>query len=711
MALLFVCGLLGLTTQTADAAELNVEDYTATVSVGSSGLRVRDAPVTGAQIGSLWNGQRVRVTHHVTPGVWRKIVMSNGRAGYVSGDYLSAPPSGSRSGLIIGMDERCLDIANSNQNDVAKVILHPCHGGANQRFRYTDRGEIVTDLNGKCLDVLKPAATDVVMFSCHGRSNQKWYLKSNGTFESAYNGKCLDVWGGNHGIIKVYSCHAGRNQQWRFQSGGPSNPSPSPSPSPNPDLGDWQTKGVTLRASGGVFSVDIPRATPNIWEAAVFQRGVSVTRGGQYRMRFDAKADANRSINFWMGYQPTGSGSYTTIASKGFYLGTGWQTFTRDFTPSVSTSAAQLSFQLGDSAVDIDLRNISLQRIDSPAPAPAPEPEPRPPGGDFPPCEPGLPCDPPPVNVRVESWPPNDSVLRQVRDVIAGEIAGSSASERDAASLISAADDRELKSLCAIAFFQAQRIHDIAPPSITTGVDCLLKLMTAMKRRQAFAEYIEALGLYAQAWGTALEAAVENPVFQFFGITDAAYCYGNAMIAIDPNSTVEDFGSGVCVRTAAGAVFSSVLSTGRLALWLKRGGNRNSRVAGLLGTGTPGRVIRNRLDNSEFELAKKIVGYRGGNLSGPPTNNFAGIDGWLDGVPIQLKFRGGTSPTTASSAAREAGVKASNAGYSGVELFMDTPNLTQEVLLDGPMRDILRQQGSLEAITVFCKDGVLRFVK
>ena len=100
-ALFALCAalVLGMSTELR-AAEINVSDYTATVIVGSSGLRVRDAPISGAQIGSLWNGQQVRVTHHVTPGVWRKIVMSNGRSGYVSGDYLSPPPPSGASHVL-----------------------------------------------------------------------------------------------------------------------------------------------------------------------------------------------------------------------------------------------------------------------------------------------------------------------------------------------------------------------------------------------------------------------------------------------------------------------------------------------------------------------------------------------------------------------------------------------------------------------------------
>lgn len=105
---LLITFLLSSFVFSVNAAELNVDDYDAKVTVGESGLRVRVAPQTGSQIGSLFNGQTVRVTHHVVDlsGNWRKIAWSSGRVAYVSGDYLtkldnnssSTPTSSSTSG-------------------------------------------------------------------------------------------------------------------------------------------------------------------------------------------------------------------------------------------------------------------------------------------------------------------------------------------------------------------------------------------------------------------------------------------------------------------------------------------------------------------------------------------------------------------------------------------------------------------------------------
>lgn len=51
----------------------------------------------------------------------------------------------------------------------------------------------------------------------------------------------------------------------------------------------------------------------------------------------------------------------------------------------------------------------------------------------------------------------------------------------------------------------------------------------------------------------------------------------------------------------------------------------------------PGTVVRNALTDQEFAQAQDLARARGGEFVGAPTDSFPGIDGWLDGVPTQLK--------------------------------------------------------------------------
>jgi YD repeat-containing protein len=68
--------------------------------------------------------------------------------------------------------------------------------------------------------------------------------------------------------------------------------------------------------------------------------------------------------------------------------------------------------------------------------------------------------------------------------------------------------------------------------------------------------------------------------------------------------------------------------------------DRSSNVAEetlSLPPGSPGKVIRNSLDNLEYQQALDLVEFRGGVFEGAPKARFPGIDGWLDGTPVSLK--------------------------------------------------------------------------
>lgn len=118
-----------------------------------------------------------------------------------------------------------------------------------------------------------------------------------------------------------------------------------------------------------------------------------------------------------------------------------------------------------------------------------------------------------------------------------------------------------------------------------------------------------------------------------------------------------------------------------------------------------GNIVRNKLDSTELSFVQDIVGHRGGNFVGPPKKNYPGIDGWLDGTPVQLKQMTGNSPTAVSKYVRRAGEKATNAGYSGVDVFIQAPNVSKEAVMSGPINNIINQQSSLSTVYILTKDG------
>lgn len=122
-------------------------------------------------------------------------------------------------------------------------------------------------------------------------------------------------------------------------------------------------------------------------------------------------------------------------------------------------------------------------------------------------------------------------------------------------------------------------------------------------------------------------------------------------------------------------------------------------------------IVRNKFLQKEFEFAQEIVAHRGGNIVGPTKKNLQGIDGHLNGVPIQLKQLIGSSPTSVSQAAVQAGRKAANAGVSGVEVFIRAPGVSSEAIFSGPIKNILNQQTSLSAINILTADGWVRIIR
>jgi RHS repeat-associated protein len=124
-------------------------------------------------------------------------------------------------------------------------------------------------------------------------------------------------------------------------------------------------------------------------------------------------------------------------------------------------------------------------------------------------------------------------------------------------------------------------------------------------------------------------------------------------------------------------------------------------------TTSSGTVVQNQLSATEKAFAEKIVAKEGGTLIGQTVRNQPGIDGTLNGVPISLKqTQGGLGAVLKHASTAEA--KAARAGYSGVHLFIEAPNVESATLLDfasrGPLSSIPRQ-GTISEITVFTRNG------
>jgi hypothetical protein len=162
--------------------------------------------------------------------------------------------------------------------------------------------------------------------------------------------------------------------------------------------------------------------------------------------------------------------------------------------------------------------------------------------------------------------------------------------------------------------------------------------------------------------------------------------------------------------SGAGALpIAGILTT--LGKWFKRGDAAADGLKAL----PPGRgssVVNNALEPHEIAQANRIVEFRGGEFVGNTAKSFPGIDGYLNGVPASLKAYSGSKPAGVLKHASSAERSAKNAGYSGVELFVDAPGVSLTDLVDFGMKGPLSQipsQGTIASIYVRTGDGWVLF--
>ncbi|QQQ73978.1 PQQ-dependent sugar dehydrogenase [Saccharothrix sp. 6-C] len=203
--------------------------FTARVSSAGSGgtLSVRTGSPTGTVLGS--------VTVPVTGG-WETFTdvsttLSNVPSGTVT-LYLTfaggtgtlfdvdaytfgATTGGTRTGPIVGVSGKCVDVNGNSSADGTKVQLWTCNSGTNQRW--TVNGSTLRALD-KCMESAGTSDGSLVrLWTCNGGSAQNWAAGANGSLVHSQSGKCLDANGGSSADgtqLIIWSCHGGTNQRW-----------------------------------------------------------------------------------------------------------------------------------------------------------------------------------------------------------------------------------------------------------------------------------------------------------------------------------------------------------------------------------------------------------------------------------------------------------------------------------------------------------------
>lgn len=122
---------------------------------------------------------------------------------------------------IRGFAGKCMDVQGASSSNGANIILWPCHGGANQKWRFFSDHSIRT-LGNKCLDIRGGSnnrGTALQLYDCTGGANQKWSLQSLGVLRNDM-GKCATVKGAQADdgtAIEIWDCESKLNQRWNLR--------------------------------------------------------------------------------------------------------------------------------------------------------------------------------------------------------------------------------------------------------------------------------------------------------------------------------------------------------------------------------------------------------------------------------------------------------------------------------------------------------------
>ena len=126
------------------------------------------------------------------------------------------PPGG--TGPIVGLANKCLDVAGAGTADGTKIQLYTCNGTGAQTWTVTPNSTIKA--LGKCLDVAGGGTangTKAQLWTCNGTGAQNWSAQPDQTLRNPQSGRCLDVSEHNPADgqqIHIWDCLGAANQKW-----------------------------------------------------------------------------------------------------------------------------------------------------------------------------------------------------------------------------------------------------------------------------------------------------------------------------------------------------------------------------------------------------------------------------------------------------------------------------------------------------------------
>ncbi|WP_406674861.1 glycoside hydrolase family 6 protein [Nonomuraea sp. N2-4H] len=120
----------------------------------------------------------------------------------------------------------------------------------------------------------------------------------------------------------------------------------------------WNSANTTMTTDAGRLRVGVSGGTANPWDAMVAQNDIPLAQGKTYTLSFDASASTNVSAVTTV---QLGDAPYTNTLTQPISLSPTSKRFSFPFTSTLTTSAGQVTFQLGGGAAHtFYLDNVSL---------------------------------------------------------------------------------------------------------------------------------------------------------------------------------------------------------------------------------------------------------------------------------------------------------------------------------------------------------------
>ncbi|WP_239159778.1 RICIN domain-containing protein [Winogradskya humida] len=188
----------------------------------SPGAEVLPLPVESATSGA---GPTVTATStRPTPSTRPTVSAISGRRGAPPSTITITPaprtPPGARTGPIVGVGDKCVDVTNGSDANGTPVQIWDCNNSAQQQWTIGADGTIRA--LGKCLDVTGQGTanrTPIQLWDCNGSGGQAWVIESRSHLRNPQSGRYLDVPGGysaNGAGLQIYEGNTNPWQVWHL---------------------------------------------------------------------------------------------------------------------------------------------------------------------------------------------------------------------------------------------------------------------------------------------------------------------------------------------------------------------------------------------------------------------------------------------------------------------------------------------------------------